>query len=191
MTRADLRWRLAGLLCLLLAHPAHAFDSLPRVVPAQGTLQAAFAPWDDVEGLLVGVIDAARVQILMQAYLLTSKQIAGALIAALRRGVDVRVLADATQSTVASAKVGMLAAAGVPIWLETGYQNAHNKVIITDPASPQAAVVTGSFNFTWAAQHKNAENVLIARNNPVLAARYLNNWERHLADATRYQGTRP
>ncbi|HEX7645796.1 MAG TPA: phospholipase D family protein, partial [Noviherbaspirillum sp.] len=52
---------------------------------------------------------------------------------------------------------------------------------------PEAAVITGSFNFTWTAQHKNAENLLIARNNPALAARYAMNWERHRADASPYK----
>ena len=122
----------------------------------------------------------------MQAYLITNKKIASALIAAHRRGVDVRLLADATQSHEDSAKIPMLAAAGIPVWLETRYQNAHNKVIVIDAASAAATVVTGSFNFTWAAQHKNAENILIARNNPPLAARYAANWERQREQALAY-----
>lgn len=177
--------RLGLLSCAALAvNDSLAFDALPQASAAQGTLQAAFAPWDDIEGLVIDVIDHARVQVLMQAYLITNKKIATALIAAHRRGVDVRLLADATQSHVDAAKIPMLAAAGVPVWLETKYQNAHNKVIVIDAATAAATVVTGSFNFTWAAQHKNAENILIARNNPPLAARYALNWERQRQQAT-------
>ncbi len=163
-----------------------AFDALPQASAAQGTLQAAFAPWDDIEGLVIDVIGHAKVQVLMQAYLLTNKKIASALIAAHRRGVDVRLLADATQSHVDATKIPMLAAAGVPVWLETKYQNAHNKVIVIDAVTASATVVTGSFNFTWAAQHKNAENILIARNNTPLAGRYAMNWERQRQQATAY-----
>lgn len=152
-------------------------------VAAQGSMQVAFAPWEDVEGLLVEVIDQARSQILMQAYLLTSKKIATALIAARHRGVDVQVLADEAQSHVISAKLSMLLAAGVPVWMETKYQNAHNKVIVIDAATTTPTVVTGSFNFTWTAQHKNAENILIMRNNPTLTAHYHANWQRHRLDA--------
>ena len=180
---------LAGLafwLACMHGAPALAFDAAPRVLPAQGTLQAAFAPWDDVESLLVDTIDAGRSQIRVQAYLLTSKKIATALIAAHRRGVDVKVLADAEQSHVESAKLGLLAAAGIPVWLETQYQNAHNKIILIDPAAADSVVVTGSFNFTWTAQHKNAENVLILRRNPAVAAQYARNWERHLQQATAF-----
>ena len=61
------------------------------------------------------------------------------------------------------------------------------KVMVIDAASPRAVVMTGSFNFTWTAQHRNAENLLIARNNPSLAMRYASNWERHKNEATPYK----
>jgi phosphatidylserine/phosphatidylglycerophosphate/cardiolipin synthase-like enzyme len=123
----------------------------------------------------------------VQAYLLTSKHLAQALIAAQRRGVDVHILVDAAQSEKADhVLLPKLAAAGIAIWFETKYQNAHNKIIVIDASTPQATVITGSFNFTWTAQHRNAENILVARNNPALAARYLLNWERHRLDARPY-----
>lgn len=181
---------IAFILMMLLAGPALAFDTAPRVLPAQGTVQAAFAPWDDVESILVEALDTARRTIRVQAYLLTSKKIAGALVAAKQRGIDVQVLADAEQSHVASAKLDMLAAAGIPVFLETRYQNAHNKIVLIDPLSTAPTVITGSFNFTWTAQHKNAENILILRNNPDIATRYAVNWDRHLQQATPYEPLR-
>lgn len=173
--------------CALSSSEAAGHDAPMPPMSAQGSVQAAFAPWDDVELLLVRLIDQAGSQVLMQAYLLTSKKIATALIAAHARGVDVQVLADETQSHVDSAKLAMLASAGVPVWMETKYQNAHNKVIIIDPATVAPVLVTGSFNFTWAAQHKNAENVLVLRNNAELTNRYLANWQRHRLDAIVYR----
>jgi phosphatidylserine/phosphatidylglycerophosphate/cardiolipin synthase-like enzyme len=172
----------------LLTPPANAFDAMPQPAVAQGTLQAAFSPWDDVESLVVATIDGARKQVLVQAYLLTSKKIAATLIAAKRRGIDVRVLADARQSDgTESSKLAAIAAAGVPVWLETKYQNAHNKVIVIDTGTSQATTITGSFNFTWSAQNKNAENILVVRNNPALASRYALNWERHRQEAEPYK----
>lgn len=159
----------------------------PPPVPAQGSLQAAFTPWDNVEELVAEVISGARRQVLVQAYLLTSKEITSTLAAVHRRGVDVRVLLDAEQLTKTASMALELDAAGIPVWLETRYQNAHNKIIVIDAGMPDAIVVTGSFNFTWTAQHKNAENILIVRSNPVLAARYAANWERHRQDATPYR----
>jgi phosphatidylserine/phosphatidylglycerophosphate/cardiolipin synthase-like enzyme len=173
---------------LLLGSISASFGSAADApVPAQGTLQAAFAPWDDIELLVTDVIGGARKQILVQAYLLTSKQIVTSLIAAHRRGVRVHVMVDAGQLVKTPDAASELAAAGIAVWTENKYQNAHNKIIVVDAGTPAATVVTGSFNFTWTAQHRNAENVLIVRNNPTLAARYASNWEQHKQDATPFQ----
>jgi phosphatidylserine/phosphatidylglycerophosphate/cardiolipin synthase-like enzyme len=173
---------------LTFASAALAFDAAASsptpVLPAQGTLQAAFAPGDDIEALLLAALGAAHRQILVQAYLLTSKPLTQALIAAHRRGVDVRVLVDGGQlNKTGRDRIDQLREAGVTVALETGYKNAHNKVMVIDAATADATVITGSYNFTWTAQHKNAENVLIARRNPQLAAQYAANWSRHFLQA--------
>ncbi len=184
------RTRLAIALLSIACVAAPVPDTLadPVVQPAQGTLQAVFTPWDDVEAVLSDVIDGAHKQVLVQAYLLTSKKIASTLVAAHRRGVEVLILLDAGQlARSTSLVVPKLAAAGIPVWLETKYQNAHNKIIVVDADTAHPAVVTGSFNFTWTAQHRNAENILVVRDNPNLAGRYALNWERHRRDATPYK----
>ncbi|WP_334188870.1 phospholipase D-like domain-containing protein [Noviherbaspirillum sp.] len=165
-------------------------DAAIPVIAAQGEQQVAFAPWDDVEGLIVEVIRGAEAQVLVHAYLLTSKKIATTLVAARRRGIDVQVMVDAEQVERTPSATDMLhemGKAGIPVWMETKYQNAHNKVIVTDPSTSKATVVTGSYNFTWTAQHRNAENVLVSRRNPALAARYASNWERHRREAVLYK----
>jgi phosphatidylserine/phosphatidylglycerophosphate/cardiolipin synthase-like enzyme len=173
---------------LAIAPGALAFDPASAPIAAQGTIQAAFSPWDNVEEMIVDAIDAARKQVLVQAYLLTSKKITTALIAAHRRGVEVQVLADAAQDAkTSSSKLADLAGAGITVLLETKYRNAHNKIIVIDAATSDATLITGSFNFTWSAQHKNAENILIARKNMPLVSRYLVNWERHRQDASSFR----
>ncbi|MGN6389033.1 MAG: phospholipase D family protein [Burkholderiaceae bacterium] len=170
----------------VLAFAGHApAAGIPAPVQARGMMVAAFAPEDDVEGLIVGELDRAQREVLVQAYLLTSKPIAAALTGAHRRGVDVRVLVDGRQADrVESSKVRQLVKAGIPVWREDGYENAHDKVMVIDAALPRAVVITGSYNFTWTAQHRNAENVLVARGNPELAARFHANWERRMQAAT-------
>lgn len=173
--------------CVVLAMPRLAFSGTVPL-PAEGSLQALFTPWDDVDEAITAALGSAKKQVLVQAYLLTSKSIASTLIAAHRRGVEVRVLLDAEQlSRVESSKAAELHGEGIPVRLETGYQNAHNKIIIIDAGTSEATVITGSYNFTWTAQHRNAENILIARRNPSLAARYAANWERHLQQSTSYK----
>ncbi|HYD62573.1 MAG TPA: phospholipase D family protein [Noviherbaspirillum sp.] len=174
-----------AVLCATALSPSAAAEGR---MPAQGYLEPVFGPWEDIEAAVIDIIESARRQVLVQAYLLTSKKIATTLVAAHRRGVDVRVLVDAGQlEKVPSPIAGELSAAGIPVWTETKYQNAHNKIIVVDAGALGATVVTGSFNYTWTAQHKNAENILIARNNPTLAARYAENWQRHRQEATPFK----
>jgi phosphatidylserine/phosphatidylglycerophosphate/cardiolipin synthase-like enzyme len=156
-------------------------------MPARGTVQVAFTPWDNAEGLIVDGIRRARHQILVQAFSFTSRALANALMAARRRGVDVQVMADREQTfSGESSRIPELAQAGIPVMLEVRYQSAHNKVMVIDAGTADAAVVTGSYNWTYAAQNKNAENVLILRSNPEVANAYAANWKRHLADALPY-----
>jgi len=170
---------------------AHAFVAGGQALPAQGTLEAAFTPGDDIEGLLIDAVDKARRQVLVQAYILTSKPLTSSLIAARKRGVDVRVLVDAGQlNKLGHERIAAMLAAGVTVREETRYKSAHNKVIVIDAAGADATVITGSYNFTWSAQNKNAENILIARKNLPLAAKYVANWTRHFEEAEAYRADR-
>jgi phosphatidylserine/phosphatidylglycerophosphate/cardiolipin synthase-like enzyme len=56
-------------------------------------------------------------------------------------------------------------------------------VIIVD----DEVVLTGSFNFTKAAEEHNAENLLVIHDR-ALAAKYLANWEAHRGHSEPYPG---
>jgi len=159
----------------------------PPAMPAQGTVQLAFTPWDNAEAMIIDGIRGAKQQILVQAFSFTSRALANALIAARKRGVDVQVMADREQTFAGEAsRIPDLVQAGVPVVLEVRYQSAHNKVMVLDAGTADAAVITGSYNWTYAAQYKNAENVLILRGNPDVVNAYAANWRRHHAEALPY-----
>ena len=161
--------------------------SIPETFPAQGTVQVAFSPWDDTQALLIDAIAAAKTQILVQAYLLTSRAIASGLIDARQRGVDVKVMADSRQhEDTTGSLLNLLEQNNIPVWLEKRYRHAHNKVLLIDVVGRHPVVITGSYNFTWGAQNLNAENLLIFRDNRRLTDRYAKNWERHWRQATPY-----
>ncbi len=167
--------------------PALPVSRTPPALPARGTVQVAFTPWDNAEGLIIDGIRRAKHQILVQAFSFTSRALANALMAAKRRGVDVQVMADREQTFSGEAsRIPDLAQAGIPVMLELRYQSAHNKVMVMDAGTADAAVITGSYNWTYAAQYKNAENVLILRHNPDIANVYAANWRRHFAEALPY-----
>ena len=48
-------------------------------------------------------------------------------------------------------------------------------------------ILTGSFNFTKAAEEKNAENLLVIQD-AALAAKYTANWQAHLKHSEAYLG---
>jgi len=72
---------------------------------------------------------------------------------------------------------------GIPTYIDAAHAIAHNKIMIID----RETVITGSFNFTKAAEEKNAENLLIIKNKE-LAKIYLDNWERHKEHSEKYEG---
>lgn len=176
------RWLCACLLGLSIAAVGAA------ETPATGSTEVLFSPWDDAEGGLLAALREARQSIHVQAYLLTSRNIARALLQAHRRGVRVQVLADVTTTRQGQhSQIPTLAAGGIPVWLETRYSNAHNKVMLIDAEGAHPVVLTGSYNFTWSAQARNAENLLIVRDNRALAEQYLKNWRRHQRDAEPFE----
>jgi phosphatidylserine/phosphatidylglycerophosphate/cardiolipin synthase-like enzyme len=175
-------WSIAAVVAGLAANAS--FGETPPVLAAKGTVQAAFTPWDDAEAVIVGAIRDAKQDIRVQAFSFTSRSLASALIAASRRGVDVRVIADSEQAGRSEgSRLKQLAAAGVKVLIDSDYQSAHNKVMLMDAGGSASAVVTGSYNWTYAARSRNAENVLVLRGNPELARAYLANWERHAVRA--------
>ena len=170
--------------------------TMAKPVVAQGTVEVLFSPWDDAEGAIVRAIADARRSVQMQAYLITSRPIAEAMIRAVARGVRVEVLADRKMALKESnSRLPDLVRGGVSVWLEAQYAAAHNKVIIIDfEGSTNASeksktkplvpvIITGSYNYTWSAQARNAENLLLLRGNLPIARRYLENWQRHRSEA--------
>jgi len=177
-----LRNSLYALLVALLVSvaPAAAFAA------EQAPLQVCFTPGGDCTDLVVGQIAAARHQILVQAYSFTSVPILSALRAAHARGVDVEVIVDKTSAGVSKSGSHYSAAiylnnAGIPVWVDIKVAIAHNKVMIVDGA----VVITGSFNFTAAAQNRNAENLLVI-SDPTIAAQYRDNWRRRQGVSMRF-----
>ena len=160
---------------------AYALQPAAPVVPfaANGTLQYAFTQEHHADEMIIAAVDAAQRQVLMQAYSLTHRRIADALVRARNRGIEVAVIADHQQSRANPAIARDLVRAGVTVLLDAQHAAAHNKIIVIDTGQADCAVITGSFNFSYAAQHRNAENALILRGNPPLCDAYFNNWRRH------------
>ena len=172
-------------LALSVTPAADADAPTPRRYAAEGTVEIAFTPGDAVDNLIVAAIDRAQTEVLVHAYTFTHRKIAQALINARRRGVAVAVLADREQARAVPQNVlAQLASGGIEVWLDGNFAAAHNKVIVIDAGLPHATTITGSYNFTLAAQRSNAENIVVLHDNEPVARAYRDNWRRLKAGAT-------
>ena len=146
-------------------------------------IQVYFSPHGGCTEAVVDELSKVRTSVYIQAYSFTSAPIARALLEAFRRGVKVSVILDKAQRTEKYSEADYLVHAGVPTYFDAQHAVAHNKVIILD----SRVVVTGSFNFTTAAEEHNAENLLVIED-PALAKKYLENWKLHQAHSALYAG---
>ena len=127
-------------------------------------------------------IGNAKTDIYVQAYSFTSAPIAKALLSAFKRGVKVEAMLDKSQRTAKYSSATFLANVKIPTYIDDKHAIAHNKIIIIDSST----VITGSFNFTKAAEERNAENLLVIRSKD-LAKLYMDNWTKHREHSEVYQ----
>ena len=128
-----------------------------------------FSPGGGAEALLVEAIGRAKSTFDAACFSLYSMPVAEALVAAHRRGVSVRVVADASQSRRSPA-MAALAAAGVPVRVSAGRADfgvMHHKFALADGTW----LLSGSYNFSQNGDLNNHENAQFSVE-PGLAAAY-------------------
>lgn len=174
--RLTLACAAAALIVLLPFYPAaRALEVDISHAPAE----VYFSPNSGSTAAIVREIERARVEILVQAYSFTSAPIAKALLKAHKRGVKVQAILDKSQKSQKYSSASFLIHSGIPTFIDERHAIAHNKIILIDGT----VVITGSFNFTKAAEERNAENLLIIRSKG-LAKPYLENWRHHREHST-------
>jgi phosphatidylserine/phosphatidylglycerophosphate/cardiolipin synthase-like enzyme len=147
------------------------------------TWEIYFSPHGGCTDAIIRELNKAQSTVLVQAYSFTSAPIAKALLSAHKRGVKVEVILDKSQRTQKYSSATFLFNSGIPVKIDAQHAIAHNKVMIVDGET----VITGSFNFTKAAEESNAENLLVIRDRK-LAERYTRNWQEHERHSEVYAG---
>ena len=162
-------------LVLIITLPAFAFNV--------DVTNVYFSPNGGCTEAIVNQIDNAKSEILIQAYSFTSAPIAKALVNAHKKGIHVEIILDKSNKSEKYSAGDFTAHMGVTTYIDSRHAIAHNKIMIID----KETVITGSFNFTKAAEEKNAENLLIIRNKK-LAEIYIDNWNKHKEHSDKYEG---
>ncbi len=151
-----------------------------------GSIQVYFSPHGGCTDAILRQINQAKDEILIQAYSFTSRPIARALIQAKNRGVRIIAVLDKSNQTQKYSAARFLQNMDIPVFIDNKHAIAHNKIMIID----KRVVITGSFNFTRAAENQNAENLLILDDLPDLTRAYRENFQKHLRHAVPYRGPR-
>jgi phosphatidylserine/phosphatidylglycerophosphate/cardiolipin synthase-like enzyme len=151
--------------------------------PAAAQVSVCFVPEQACGAEVVDAIAAAQRFIRVQAYGFTAPAILRALAAARARGVDVQAILDKSDDRERGSHLTgarFTAEANIPTWIDDSVAIAHSKVIVIDGH----LVIGGSYNYTAAAERRNAENVTFI-DAPVVADFYLLNWEARRAVSRR------
>ncbi|MBI5423249.1 MAG: DUF1669 domain-containing protein [Opitutae bacterium] len=145
------------LLCLVLV-TVHAVDP-----------QIYFSRSDPVASIIVREINSAKKSIHLLMYSFTDQEIADALVAATKRGVDVRIAFDRSQgeekNSLSDELVEALGPKRVVYRYGKGRGIMHEKMAICDGLT----VMLGSYNWTNNAKANNWENLIVLRDAKIAA----------------------
>lgn len=128
-----------------------------------------------IKNVLFPLISNAEKSIYIPIFFLTHKRLPTLLIDAHERGVEVKVIVDASSAGMHYSKHKILRMAGIPVKVENKGGKMHMKTVIID----DEWLFLGSMNLTSKGQYHNDENTLVI-NNPNLNQEYkkffLNFW---------------
>lgn len=134
-------------------------------------ISAYFSPQDKtVEKALVPLVENAQSYIYLPVFVITHKKLTQALIDAKNRGVDVKIILDATSVRSNHTTHEILREAGIPLKTENYAGKVHNKSMIID----DKYVITGSMNFSNSGENRNDENCLVIENSEL--AKFYKGW---------------
>mmetsp|Transcript_46182 Transcript_46182/g.108142 ORF Transcript_46182/g.108142 Transcript_46182/m.108142 type:complete len:437 (+) Transcript_46182:56-1366(+) len=128
-----------------------------------GCDEAFFFPDDESgQGLtrLLELLSSAKYTLDVAVYSISHEKLAGALVDAHRRGVQVRVLSDDMQAKQQNSAVKLLKKEGLDLRLDASEKfHMHHKFVVID----SAVLISGSLNWTRAAVERSNENIIVSK----------------------------
>jgi phosphatidylserine/phosphatidylglycerophosphate/cardiolipin synthase-like enzyme len=120
-------------------------------------VKAYFSPADDIIlEQIIPLIEKANKYIYIPAFVITHQKFTESLIKAKNRGIDVKIILDAT-NTKEPSQLTKLRAANIPVKTENYAGKLHSKSILID----DTYLILGSMNFSFSGAKYNDENTLI------------------------------
>lgn len=120
-------------------------------------VECYFSPSDLTASHIIDALQAAQHDIQVAMWIFTDNALSDALVQAYQQGIDLRAIIDQGD------EYAYLLQQGLPVTNHPPQTMIHHKYAIIDAQQPgpATAVVTGSHNWTWSADHINDENTLI------------------------------
>lgn len=136
-------------------------------------INAYFSPEDNINRILQKRIKSARRSIHFMVFSFTSDGIGEAIIERYRRGIQVFGILERSGTKSRYSEYIKMRLEGIPVKLDRNRYKMHHKVLIID----EKILITGSYNFSQAANRVNDENILIIYNEDI-AREYLKEFYR-------------
>ena len=119
-----------------------------------------FSPGQDIPENIAFYLNHAKSTIDICVFTISDEQLSKALLAAVARGVKVRLITDNNKMRDHGSQVKDLARAGVEVRVDNSRYHMHNKFGIVDGR----IAFTGSYNWTYTAKAYNQENLVVTTN---------------------------
>ena len=120
-------------------------------------LGVCFSRTMDCSSLIRYWISRANESVHVMVYGFTLDDLSEALIEAEERGVGVKVVIERESAYWSGSEYERLLRAGVDVRLDGNPHTMHHKVVVIDGK----IVITGSYNWTWSAENRNDENIVV------------------------------
>ena len=130
--------------------------------------EVCFPRQEECESMVISLIDGAKNYIHVMVYSFTSDALGDALIRAFNRGVKVKVIIEERNAYSTGSEIDKLKNAGINVAIDSNPYLMHHKVMIIDGL----IVVTGSYNWSYSAEHRNDENLIV-----IISARVAQEYE--------------
>jgi len=141
-------------------------ETITTTVAGGGVEAICFSRVGQCDDVIAHLIGEARKSIYVAIYSFTRDNLARALIEAKGRGVDVRVVLEGDNAYASGSDYQLLKDGGVDVRLDGNPALMHHKFMIVDGE----LVLTGSYNWSTAAEDRNDENIVIIRDRHVAEA---------------------
>ena len=128
------------------------------------TLSVYFSPADGaISKALIPIVNSAKKYIYIPTFLITDSRLASALINAKKRGVEIKIIVDATNAKNTHSKHKLLRQNGISVKTENYAGKMHSKSMIVD----DRITVIGSMNFSSSGDRRNDENLIVIKDSNI------------------------